>query len=137
MTKTNTTNSQTKKILIIEDEGDICLLLNLILKEDDIDLDHVNTLSKAKEYLLTEQPSLVILDNCLPDGLGLDFIDFLRTEYPSLKILMISGFHATEAKEVALHNGADIFLEKPFTKEQVFHAVHQLLSQEENEILSN
>ncbi len=137
MSKTNTTYSQTKKILIIEDEGDICLLLNIILKEDDIDLDHVNSLSKAKEYLLKENPSLVILDNCLPDGLGLDFIDFLRAEYPSLKILMISGFHATEAKEVALHNGADIFLEKPFTKEQVFDAVHQLLRQEENEILSN
>ncbi len=137
MTKTNTTSSQTKKILIIEDEGDICLLLNIILKEDEIDLDHVNTLSKAKEYLLKEQPSIVILDNCLPDGLGLDFIDFLRAEYPTLKILMISGFHATEAKEVALHNGADIFLEKPFTKEQVSDAVHQLLRQEENEILSN
>jgi DNA-binding response OmpR family regulator len=137
MTKTNTTQDQTKKILIIEDEGDICLLLNIILKEDDIDLDHVNNLSKAKEYLQKEKPSLVILDNCLPDGLGLDFIDFLRAEYPSLKILMISGFHATEAKEVALHNGADIFLEKPFTKEQVFEAVHQLLKKEEDEILSN
>lgn len=136
MTKANTTNSTAKKILIIEDEGDVCLLLNIILKEDDIDLDHVNSLSKAKEYLSKENPFMVILDNCLPDGLGLDFIDFLRSDYPTVKILMMSGFHANEAKEVALHNGADIFLEKPFTKEQVYDAVHQLLNPEENKILS-
>lgn len=137
MHPTNTASNQTKKILIIEDEGDICLLLNIILKENDIDLDHVNTLAKAKEYLQRETPSLLILDNCLPDGLGLDFIDFIRQEYPSLKILMISGFHANEAKEVALHNGADIFLEKPFTREEVFDAVHQLIDNKEKEMIEN
>ncbi|MEO6406817.1 MAG: response regulator [Ferruginibacter sp.] len=137
MSHPNNANKTSKKILIIEDEGDICLLLNLILKEDDIDIDHVQNLSKAKAYLETGLPQLVILDNRLPDGLGLDFIEFLREKYPSLKILMISGYHASEAKDVALHNGADIFLEKPFTKDQVFDAVHNLLKQqEEKEILA-
>jgi len=41
---------------------------------------------------------------------------------------MITGDLAASAKEVALANGADIFLEKPFTKDQVYNSVHELLN---------
>ena len=122
------TISKVKKVLIIEDEGDICLLLNIMLKGKDIDLEHVNSLSKAKEYLENETPSLVMLDNKLPDGLGMDFIQFIKKNYPSIKIVMISGFHPDLTKDLALTNGADIYLEKPFTKDQVFQSVEKLLN---------
>lgn len=122
-----------RKILIIEDEGDICLLLNIILKNEELDLelDHVKSIEKAKTYLETEKPEVLLLDNRLPDGLGVDFIPFVRKNYPGIKICMISGYHAAEAKDVALENGADIFLEKPFTKDQVFSAVKFLLEQKD------
>ncbi|MEO7444676.1 MAG: response regulator [Ferruginibacter sp.] len=122
------------KVLIIEDEGDICLLLNIILKNEDLDLDldHVKTLEKAKEYLDVENPVVIILDNRLPDGLGVDFIPYLRTHFPAIKICMISGYHAATAKDIALENGADVFLEKPFTKEQVYNAVKSLLVKSDN-----
>ena len=117
-----------KKILIIEDEGDICLLLNIILAENNIDLDHVNTIEKAKDYLKTNNPALVLLDNKLPDGKGLDFIEYIRNNYPEIKILMITGDLAASSKHVALSNGADLFLEKPFTKDEVYKSVHELLN---------
>ena len=125
-------NLPLKKILIIEDEGDICLLLNLILKEDDIELDHVKSLELAKEYLSKNSPQVVLLDNRLPDGLGVDFIGFIRQNYPAIKICMISGYSIT-AKDIALANGADIYLEKPFSKEQVNQAVQTLMAQTESE----
>ncbi|HSC37892.1 MAG TPA: hypothetical protein VLD19_08485, partial [Chitinophagaceae bacterium] len=56
---------------------------------------------------------------------GVDFISFVKQRYPAIKIIMISGFDAA-AKDVALENGADIFLEKPFTKDQLFYAVRKL-----------
>jgi len=120
--------SKVKKVLIIEDEGDICLLLNIMLKGKNIDLEHVSTLLKAKEYLEKEKPSLIMLDNKLPDGLGMDFIQFIKKNYPDIKIVMISGFHPNLTKDVALTNGADIYLEKPFTKDQVFQSVEKLLN---------
>ncbi|MBS1761474.1 MAG: response regulator [Bacteroidetes bacterium] len=123
-----TKGNATKKILIIEDEGDICLLLNIILSENKIEIDHVKSIAQAKEYLENEVPSIVLLDNKLPDGRGLDFIDFIRENYPATKIVMITGDLAASAKEVALANGADIFLEKPFTKDQVYNSVHELLN---------
>jgi DNA-binding response OmpR family regulator len=41
---------------------------------------------------------------------------------------MISGFDAA-AKDVALENGADIFLEKPFTRDQIFKSIEALISE--------
>lgn len=127
MIQNNLQNERVRKILIIEDEGDISLLLNIILKGRLIDLEHVNTLSQAKEFLGSETPSLVFLDNSLPDGLGLDFIRYLKKYYPSIKIVMITGYHSSAEKQIAISNGADLFLEKPFTRNQIQHAVHDLL----------
>ena len=116
-----------KKVLIVEDEGDMCLLLNIILKDKDVELDHVKNLAAAEAYLAAEQPSLVLLDNKLPDGFGVDFIPLLKKKYPSVKVAMISGFDGA-AKDVALHNGADTYIQKPFTREQVSASVKALLS---------
>lgn len=115
-----------KKILIVEDEGDICLLLNIILDGKGMELDHVKNLADAGTYLQEEPPALIILDNKLPDGYGVDFIPYLKKEYAGLKIIMISGFDAS-VKDVAMENGADIFLEKPFTRKQLEEAVDTLL----------
>src|SRR3954465_7457079 len=113
----STQKNKVKKVLIIEDEGDMCLLLNILLNGKEMELDHVNNLVSAAEYLEKEQPSVVILDNKLPDGFGIDFISYIKKKYPAIRIIMISGFDAS-AKDVALENGADIFLEKPFTRDQ-------------------
>lgn len=128
----NTKPQRTKahKILIVEDEGDMCLLLNIMLNGKDMELEHVKNLALAGEYLKTEQPEVIILDNKLPDGFGLDFIPVLKKEHPASRIIMISGFDGS-AKDVALENGADIFLEKPFTRDQLFGAIKQLMPKEQ------
>jgi two-component system, OmpR family, response regulator len=123
------TLEQTKlrKVLIIEDEGDMCLLLNILLNGKELDLDHVKSLTDAGEYLAKENPEVIILDNKLPDGFGVDYISVLKKQYPDIKIIMISGFDGS-AKDVALENGADVFLEKPFTKDQLYSSIKNLLN---------
>ena len=118
---------QPKKIFIVEDEGDMCLLLNIMLQEEAIKLDHAKTIAAAQEYLKREQPSVVILDNKLPDGLGVDFITYIKENYPEIKVVMISGY-TPAAKNLALENGADIFLEKPFTREQLYNSIKRYLN---------
>jgi DNA-binding response OmpR family regulator len=127
MPKTDSHHTKLKKVLIVEDEGDMCLLLNILLTGKEMELDHVKNLSAAEKYLQNEQPSVIILDNKLPDGFGLDLIPFLKKKYPSIKIIMISGFDAS-AKDVALESGADVFLEKPFTKDQLYQSIRTLLN---------
>jgi len=127
MSKTTVETRTASKILIIEDEGEMCLVLNILLSDEDIQLDHVKNLSAAEEYLSGELPSLIILDNKLPDGFGVDYIAHVKRKYPSVKIVMITGFDAS-AKDVAMENGADLFLEKPFTKQEILTAIKSLLN---------
>lgn len=119
--------AKTKKVLIIEDEGDMCLLLNILLNGKEMELEHVKNLSGAKDFLQQQQPSVVILDNKLPDGFGVDFISYIKQNYPSIKIIMISGYDASAA-DVALENGADIFLQKPFTRDQLYQSIKKLMN---------
>jgi two-component system OmpR family response regulator len=127
MTSTSAETGTAQKILIIEDEGEMCLVLNILLNDEDVEPEHVTNLSSAAEYLEKSQPALIILDNKLPDGYGVDFISYIKKNYPSIKIIMITGFDGS-VKDVALENGADIFLEKPFTKKQLFDSIKNLLS---------
>ena len=119
------TKKTAKKVLVIEDEGEIGLLLNIILNEKDFELDYVKDLSSADEYLQKEQPSVIILDNKLPDGFGVDFISYIKKKYAAIKIIMISGF--ASARDVALANGADIFFEKPFSKDELNNSLNKLV----------
>lgn len=119
--------TKARKALIVEDEGELCLLLNIMLDGKDVELDHVKDISSAVEYLEKEQPDLILLDNKLPDGFGVDFISFLKSKYPEVKIIMMSGYDASVA-DVALENGADVFLQKPFTKDKIYQSVMSLLN---------
>jgi two-component system OmpR family response regulator len=127
MTNTPLQNKATKKVLIVEDEGEMCLLLNILLDGKEFELDHVKDLFGAMQYLQKEKPTVVILDNKLPDGFGVDFISFIKKKYPEIKIIMISGFDVS-VKDVALENGADVFLEKPFSKDQIYQSIMALLN---------
>ena len=118
---------ETTKILVVEDEGDICLLLELLLVDRKTVVDHVHTLSDAKDFIEKEQPALVLLDNRLPDGLGIDFIGYLKRRFPQIKIIMITGVDAI-AKDAALATGADRFLSKPFTKAQLDESINTVLN---------
>ena len=123
----NSSNQSQHKILVIEDEGEMCLLLSLILDDKGLVVEYVKTLSAARQFLEKEAPALILLDNRLPDGLGVDFISYVKKSLPDVKIIMISGVDP-EAEDAALEIGADHFLAKPFTKKQLQESIKHLLN---------
>ena len=126
MEDTKTINSKTMNILIVEDEGDISLILNLMLKKENIEIDHVTTLASAAAFLKQQQPDIIIMDNQLPDGLGMDYIQKIKADYSQIKILMITGNTENTDREQAYKNGADVFLSKPFTTEQIQNSLERI-----------
>ena len=122
---TMTKPRQATKMLVVEDQGETCLILDLILSDRKFELDYVNNLLDADEYLSKNKPSIMILDNKLPDGFGVDFISYVKKKYPKIKIIMISGF--STARDVAIENGADAFLDKPFSMENVNDTIDRVL----------
>ena len=119
-------NKLAKKILVVEDDGEMGLLLNMILYQKKIQLDYVSCLLSADEYLQKQEPAIMLLDNRLPDGFGVDFISYVKKKYPAIKIIMISGFGS--ARDIALENGADLFFEKPFSLQEFNKGINRFLA---------
>jgi DNA-binding response OmpR family regulator len=129
-TPTNNTahdRNANRNVLVIEDEGEMCLLLNLILDHEGLEIDHVKSLAAANAYLENKLPALILLDNRLPDGFGLDYLGHLKKKFPWIKVIVISGVDAAAA-DVALEIGADAFLSKPFTKAKLLASVKSLIN---------
>ncbi|RYG00719.1 MAG: response regulator, partial [Chitinophagaceae bacterium] len=81
-TMKNVTPKNVGKILIVDDEGDICYLLSTFFKHENFETDQVNTLAQAEVHIRENTPDLVFLDNHLPDGQGIKMIDKLKAAYP-------------------------------------------------------
>ena len=113
--------------LIVDDEPDVCYLLSAILKNRNLRTNFVNSISEAKRALREGTPSLIFLDNHLPDGYGLDFIEEIKKEHPLAKIIMITAFDAHDDRENAYSEGVDYFIGKPFTREVIFQTLETLL----------
>ena len=71
------------------------------------------TLSELDQLLLSVTPGILVLDAMLPDGDGLARVSHLRTTYPSMGIIMLTGRLLSEDKVSGLSLGADHYLTKP------------------------
>ena len=79
------------KALIVDDEVDVCYLLSAILRHKNMQATYVNSIGDAKRVLSEQNPSLIFLDNHLPDGFGVNFIEEIRSLYPAVKIIMFTN----------------------------------------------
>jgi DNA-binding response OmpR family regulator len=111
------------EVLIVDDELDICFLLSSFLQQNNIHSAFVTSLAQAKEILQEKTPRLILLDNHLSDGMGLDLIPFIRENFPSVRIIMITAYDGHEENERALKSGASAFIGKPFTREDILNAI--------------
>ena len=126
MKNVNYLNSMILKALIIDDETDICYLLSRLLKHKNLETAFVNSLSDANKALKSEHPEIIFLDNHLPDGLGINYIAYIKKNYPDSKIVMITAHDSGDDRAKALESGADFFIGKPFTSEIIYKTVDEL-----------
>jgi len=118
--------AETNKVLIVDDELDICYLLSGMLKQRNFHTGFVNTLTDAKIALKTDKPSLIFLDNHLPDGFGLDFIPFIKQNYPDIKVIMITAHDGAQERKKAYDGGVDLFVAKPLNRKLIYDAIEKL-----------
>jgi len=115
------------KVLIVDDELDICYLLSGMLRQRNFCPYFVNSLSDAIITLRNEKPAVLFLDNRLPDGFGLDFIPYVKSHYPDVKVVMITAHDSPAERNKAYAGGEDIFLGKPLNRELINDAINKLI----------
>ena len=123
-----TTMGDKLKALIVDDEIDVCYLLTAILNCKNLQASYVDSINEAKRILQEENPSIVFLDNHLPDGFGISFIEEIKKLNPPVKIVMITAYDTSTDRDTAYHQGVDYFIGKPFTREIIFKTVENLLN---------
>ncbi len=82
-----------RKILIIDDEEDLCLLLKEYFLRKNYDVVISHTLQAGKGILKEYKPDILFLDNNLPDGIGWTEAPSFAASFPDTYIVMVSAFH--------------------------------------------
>ncbi|MBS6194826.1 MAG: response regulator transcription factor [Clostridiales bacterium] len=104
-----------KQILIVEDDKSLNQGLCRALRSADTQLISCTTLKDARDQLLCGEPALVLLDINLPDGNGLSLLKEIKTDNPSLPVILLTANDMESDIVAGLEQGADDYITKPFS----------------------
>ena len=109
------------KILIIDDEKDICFLISEIIQDENFITESASNSTEALNKFNEFKPDLVILDVWLSksDLDGIELLKEFKHINPSIPVIIISGHGTVDMAVEAIKNGAYDFIEKPFTSEKI------------------
>jgi len=114
------------KILILDDEKEICFLLSALLKQMGYIPDKAYTMEEALQKFSFQQYDLVFLDLNLPDGLGYHLVPRIKEHNPACKIVMISAHDGMLRQLKAETDGIDFYIFKPFNRAKISEALSEL-----------
>jgi DNA-binding NarL/FixJ family response regulator len=80
-------------------------------------------LSDAVKFLQNREPALIFLDNKLSDGFGVDHVHDIKSQHPQTRIVMMSAYDNASDREKAYMEGADYFISKPFSRNDILKIV--------------
>ena len=103
-----------KKVLVIDDELDLCALIRLVFMRENFYVDCASNLAEA-EAKLPGRPDIVFLDNNLPDGLGIEYYRSHAEAFDDSYIVMMSADGSERTRAMAKNVGINEFIQKPFT----------------------
>jgi two-component system, NtrC family, response regulator AtoC len=106
-------------IVIVEDQQPIAQNLQELLTHEGHTTRIAANVGEGRKMIRARQPDLVFLDIHLPDGSGLDLLDFADV----VKFIIITGTPREESLNTAFDHGAVAYLVKPFSLQDVLDAI--------------
>ena len=84
-----------KRVLIVDDEIDLCSMIKLFLTKKNYEVHTAQTLSDCFKKMNSILPDVLLLDNNLPDGMGWTIAENIHEKYPEMHITLISAYHTS------------------------------------------
>src|SRR4051812_4756333 len=109
-------------VLVVDDEPDLLTLYELTLLREGLEVETASTVAQAREMLQAHMFRAVISDMRLPDGTGLDLLQWLEQSGRPEKVIVVTAYGSPENAVTALKAGAFDYLTKPVDLRQ-FRAV--------------
>lgn len=116
-----------EKILVVDDERKITEVLKAYLERESYNVITAHDGEEALNLTSTEKPSLIILDLMLPRLSGEEVLQRLRREKSRVPVIMLTAKTALEDKVYGLSMGADDYVVKPFSPQEVVARVKTIL----------
>ena len=119
-----------RQVWIVDDDGEMSHAVGLMLKMLDCDVMAFASARSAAQMLLSgKAPELLLLDINMPEVSGLDLLEFLRRrkEWKELPVIMLSSEAADSMADQALLMGADSYLLKPVTIQELQKTMENVL----------
>ena len=117
------------RVLVAEDDEALRGLVVLILRREGLDVSAVADGARAVDSALARRPDLVVLDGQMPKLTGQEVCQRLRAnaEVADVPILMLSGSLEPGEPRLSREAGADAYLQKPFTSDELVQSVRALV----------
>ncbi len=115
-------------ILAVDDSPETLEIISRILSTENISVITAISVESAVEILNNQTPSMVITDMKMPGVSGLEFIRYIKQRYSSIPVIMITGHPTIDSAVQSIKYGADDYLLKPFTAEELVRVVRGSLS---------
>ncbi|MEA3410427.1 MAG: sigma-54 dependent transcriptional regulator [Pseudomonadota bacterium] len=116
-------------ILIIDDDVSLNQMLTLHFEDQGHEVSSALDCAQALERLAEHEPDIVLLDQQLPDGNGLDLLPRLLERDPGLAVVMMTGQSDLEIAIEAISRGALDFVHKPLKTDELNHVANRALKQ--------
>ncbi len=130
-----------KSILVVDDEASVCKSVRKILEREKLEVDEALTGKEAIDKLAKKAYGVVITDMMMPGIGGMDLIRRVKSQWPEISVIMITGYATVRTAVQAIKFGAFDYVPKPFTPEEltgvVFRAIERMklyLKEEKGEI---
>ena len=120
-------NSQNLKVLVVDDEPNIVELLTVSLKFQGFEVETANSGPAAIELAHSWKPDAYILDVMMPEMDGFELLSKLRAEGLDAPVLFLTAKDAVEDRIHGLTIGADDYVTKPFSLEEVITRLRVIL----------
>ncbi len=114
------------KILIVDDDENICEVIKMYVESAGYETKVVNDGKTAQTMFLEYKPDLVLLDIMLPNIDGIDVLKWIRKEYET-PVIMITAKGETFDKVLGLELGADDYIVKPFEAKEMLARIKAVL----------
>lgn len=120
-----------QKVLVIDDEEDIILMMKMILEYEGYDFNSAMRGLEAVQVALKEKPDAIFLDLKMPQMDGYEIYDLLRNKGYAAPIMIISGHGNVSTAVDFIKKGAYDFLEKPLEREKILITLRNALVQKQ------
>ncbi len=125
-----------RSILIIEDDITFSLMLTTWLGKKGFRVQSVSSVKEAKQRMEGTFYDLVLSDLRLPDGDGIALLHWMKSQCPTVPVILMTGYAEIQSAVLAMKSGAADYIAKPLNPEELLNKINESLASNAESVVS-